>query len=130
MESFELLCTFPVSSKELYDAWLNSEKHSKFTGGLAAIEGKENTFYTAWDGYITGKILELDDGRRIYQTWRTTEFDTSDESSFLEITLLDHDNVCELTLKHTNIPDGQGDQYKTGWSTHYFEPMTKYFSEK
>jgi len=30
--------------------------------------------FIAWDGYIHGILLGVDEGRRIVQTWRTSEF--------------------------------------------------------
>ena len=39
---------------------------------------------TAWDGYISGRNVELIPGERIVQTWRTSEFGVSDPDSNLE----------------------------------------------
>jgi hypothetical protein len=33
-----------------------------------------------------------------------------------------------LTLYHTELPEGQGQQYREGWEEHYFERMRGYFS--
>ena len=128
MDSFELACVFPVSAPFLYNAWLDSEKHSSFTGALAAVEAKIDSYFTAWGGYITGKTIELDPGKRILQHWRTSDFPADAENSVLELTFEETDNGCLLTLRHSNIPDGQGSQYEKGWDTHYFVPMKMYFS--
>ena len=128
MDSFELTYDFPVSASVLYNAWLDSEKHSQFTGSMAAIEARVDSYYTAWDGYITGKIIELEPQRRILQDWRTTDFPMDAENSKLDLTIKDKGTGCVLTLKHSDIPDGQGDQYKEGWNSHYFVPMNEYFS--
>jgi len=128
MESFELTCSIPAPAKEVYAAWLNSELHSAFTGGLAAIQGEENSRFTAWDGYITGMILELEVDRRILQSWRTSEFHMDDDDSMVEINLSGATGGCTLQLKHWNIPKGQGTKYIGGWDKHYFQPMLQYFS--
>ena len=129
-ESFELTAAFPTTAQRLYTAWLNSEEHGNFTGGEANIDAIVGSEYSAWDEYITGKILELEPGRRILQTWRTSEFEDSDEDSLLEILLSDTDNGCLLTLKHWDIPAGQGKSYEAGWEEHYFSPMRSYFANK
>ncbi|MEQ8325016.1 MAG: SRPBCC domain-containing protein [Vicingaceae bacterium] len=126
MESFELKCVFPVSASKLTEAWLSSEEHSAFTGGMAAIEPRVGSRFTAWDGYITGEILQIDQGRILFN-WRTTEFPEGAENSILELLIRDVENGCELSLIHSNIPDGQGSNYKSGWEDHYFEPMRAYF---
>ena len=33
-----------------------------------------------------------------------------------------------LTLIHSEIPEGQGEQYRQGWEEHYFEGVREYFS--
>jgi len=129
MDSFELTQDFPASASLVYYAWLDSESHSAFTGGGAAIERLLGSRFTAWDGYITGSILELSEGKRILMRWRTTEFSEDSEDSRLEITFENIEGACRLNLKHSNIPDGQGEQYKSGWDKHYFQPMLKYFSK-
>jgi activator of HSP90 ATPase len=126
MTSFTVSQTFSTDAKTLYQAWLNSEQHSKMTGGEASCSDLIGEGFTAWDGYISGVNVELNENQRIVQTWRTTEFSEDEGDSKIEITLSEMDGKCELTLKHTNIPEGQSD-YKKGWIEHYFEPMTEYF---
>lgn len=118
---------FPVSANKLFKAWLNGADHGKMTGGDATGEPTVGSAFTAWDGYISGKNLELELDKRILQTWRTSEFSDSDDDSMLEVLLEDIGDTCQLTLKHWNIPEGQGKSYFTGWDEHYFEPMQNYF---
>jgi len=127
-DSLELSVKIPVSPEQLYKDWLDSDAHTNFTGGEAIIDSSLNGSYTAWDNYISGKNLELEPHTRILQSWRTTEFDESDEDSMLEITFEPAGKACILHLKHWNIPEGQGSRYKTGWEEHYFDPMKEYYS--
>lgn len=129
MESFTVTTTFPISAQQLYDAWLDAAEHSAFTGADAAATAEEGAEFMAWDGYIWGKNVELEQGERIVQTWRTTEFDETDEDSTLELLFEDTDDGSRLTLNHSNIPEGQGQQYEQGWEEHYFQPMREYFSQ-
>ena len=124
--SFELKQSFSVSAKEIYEAWLSSEKHTAMTGGDAKCSNEEGASFNAWDGYISGKNVRLNPNELIIQSWRTSEFSDSDEASQLTIMLYDTSIGCEIHLTHTDIPEGQSD-YKKGWIEHYFEPMTEYF---
>jgi activator of HSP90 ATPase len=128
MDSFELTFTFPVSAHKVYKAWLNSEMHSAFTGSMAAIQEEIGSRFTSWDGYITGMILELEEDKRILQSWRTADFPMDQDDSMVEIELSDQGSGCKLRLKHWNIPTKQGAQYLKGWDDFYFQPMLKYFS--
>jgi activator of HSP90 ATPase len=126
MVSFNVSHTFSTAAKRLYQALLNSEQHSKMTGGEATYSDIEGEAFTAWDGCISGVNIELNENQRIVQTLRTTEFPEDEGDSKIEITLSEMDGKCEFTLKHTNIPEGQSD-YKKGWIEQYFEPMAEYF---
>ena len=120
--------TLSVLPEQLYSDWLNSNIHSKFTGGEAQINDIINADYSAWDGYILGKNVLLETGKTIIQTWRTSEFDQNDEDSILELLFEPiHKNHTKLTLIHSNIPSGEGEKYKQGWCEHYFTPMKSYY---
>ena len=127
-ESFSLKATFPVSPSTLYYAWLDSETHSQMTGGEASCSDQPGAEFTAWDGYIWGKNIALKPNEEIIQSWRTTEFDETDEDAELIIRFQEVENGTELMLIHTNIPEGQT-QYEQGWVNHYFTPMKAYFAK-
>ena len=123
---FILKTSFNTTSKELYTAWLNSELHSKMTGGEAVVSDKVGGDFTAWDGYIEGENTSLTPFNRIVQSWRTTQFEDQEEDSQIEILLKEVGDQTELTLIHSNLPES-GEHYKNGWENHYFEPMREYF---
>ena len=75
---FKLSCTLPATPQAVYDAWLDSAAHGAMTGGAAKIAKHVGGPYSAWDGYIAGKTLELIPGKRIVQSWRTSEFAAGD----------------------------------------------------
>jgi activator of HSP90 ATPase len=128
-EKIKVSDVIQADAKTLYKAWLDSKEHGAFTGGKADIDPKKGGKFTAWDGYISGKTLELEPFKRIVQSWRTTEFPDESEDSKLEILFEEANNATKMTFIHTDIPDGQGEEYKQGWIDYYFEPMKEYFSD-
>jgi activator of HSP90 ATPase len=97
------------------------------TESSAEIDPRIGGRHSSGDGYIWGENLELEPGVRIVQSWRTTDFDDSDPDSRLELTFEETDEGSLLTLRHTNIPSGQGESYHKGWEEYYFDPMEEYF---
>jgi uncharacterized protein YndB with AHSA1/START domain len=128
MDNIRLVTILPVTPEELYDAWLSSPGHTAMTGAPATSEARVGARHTAWNGYISGELVELEPGRRILQTWRTTEFPESAPDSLLEVVLVLDGNDTRLTLIQNGIPDGQGEKYHEGWQDHYFAPMRAYFA--
>lgn len=124
---FTLVVTISSKAEKFYEAYLSSEGHTALTGSPARVDGTVDGDFTAWDGYIQGMFLELEKNKRIVQAWRTAEFPEEAEDSIVEILLEEDHGKTKLTLKHTNIPKGQMDSYKTGWEDFYFKPMREYF---
>ncbi|PCI35361.1 MAG: hypothetical protein COB60_03510 [Flavobacteriaceae bacterium] len=126
---FTLTTVLQASPKEIYAAWLNSDAHTKMTGGQATASHKIGGAFTAWDGYIWGANLELIPTIKIVQSWRTNEFEEAAEDAVITVVFKEENGATLLTLVHTNVPE-DGDKYKKGWVVHYFEPMAAYFSKK
>jgi activator of HSP90 ATPase len=117
---------FPL---EVYEALLDPRKHSAFTGQAATTSDKAGYVFTAADGYITGKNLELVKGKKIVQEWRTTEFPADYPMSRLEFTLTAKKGGTELRMLQTKIPADQVASYNDGWKSFYWEPLAKYLAE-
>jgi uncharacterized protein YndB with AHSA1/START domain len=126
-ESFTISTLIPATPLRVYEAWLDGREHGAFTGGKAEVEPGIGGAFTAWDGYIRGRTLELAEGQRILQSWRTTEFPIGSEDSLLELLLEEAPGGTRITLRHTGIPEGQGASYQEGWGEHYFDRMKRYF---
>ena len=128
-EKIELSTFLPGTTPEqLYRAWLDGEMHGAFTGSAAQVDPQVGGRFTAWDGYITGTNLTLEPFRRIVQSWRTTEFPAGSPDSHLEVLLEEGEAGTTLRLVHTEIPDGQAEDYRQGWEDYYFKPMQDYFA--
>ncbi len=127
---FKLADVIPASPAAVYDAWLDSGAHSAMTGGKARMSARVGAAVSAWDGYISGRNLELVPGARIVQSWRSSEFGDEYEDSIVTITLEDMDGGTLLTLEHSNVPAEQRSYEEGGWQENYFEPMMAYFAER
>lgn len=112
---------------EIYRAWLSSEGHTAMTGSPAKVEGKIGGQFSAWDGYIFGRTLELTPHQRIVQAWRTSEFPHGAPDSHLEVKLEEVSGETKITLTHSQLPEDQVDSYRGGWEDFYFKPMKEYF---
>jgi len=126
-DSVKVSAVIPAEPRVIYDAWMSSKGHQAMTGSGASVTARVGGAFTAWDGYISGTTLELKPGERIVQAWRTTEFGADDADSRLEILLEKAARGTRVTLVHTEIPAGQGPEYRKGWLDFYFTPMKKYF---
>jgi len=120
----------PASPEEVYDAIVDAKQHSAFTGSKATSDPEVGGKFTAWDGYISGRHLELERGKRIVQEWSTSEWPSDYPPSRLEFTFREVKSGTELTMVHSNVPEEQADDYRQGWIDNYWELMKDYFRKR
>jgi len=126
---FKVSAIIPAKPADIYKAWLSTKGHTAMTGSAAKINGKVGGKFSAWDGYIFGKTLELTPDQRIVQGWRTSEFPDDAPDSRLEVLLEEVKAGTKVTFIHTELPKGQADSYRLGWEDFYFKPMKEYFGK-
>ena len=120
--------TFKTTPHEVYEALMDSKKHAAFSGGAAKISRAVGGEMMAYDGYITGKNIELVPDKKIVQDWRAVDWP---EGHFSRVTF-ESTPVPEgtrLDFTHTGIPEGEEASFEQGWIDNYWEPM-KAFLEK
>jgi activator of HSP90 ATPase len=115
---------------EVYDALLNPRRHSEFTGSKATGKARVGEEFTGRDGYISGKNLELERGKRIVQEWVTSDWPEGYPPSRLEFKLREVDGKTELTMLHSNIPAQQEEELEQSWIDYYWEPLKNYFEKR
>jgi len=112
-----------ASPAEVYEALVNAKKHAAFTGAQATGAARVGARFTAWDGYITGKHLLLDKGRRIVQEWTTTGWPKGAVASRLEIRLGRSGKGTVLTMIHSGVPASRTASLRDGWKRYYWQPL-------
>ncbi len=128
-ETIRASAVIPATTTAVYDAWIDGKKHAAFTGAPAKIDRKVGGRHVAWGGYIHGWNLRLEPGKRIVQSWRTTDFGPPDPDSVIDVRFKKVKGGTEVTIVHTDIPEGLGKGYEEGWLEHYFTPMTVHFAK-
>jgi len=120
----------PAPPTSVYNAFLDPKAHTAFTGFRATVERREGGTCTAGDGYIIGKYLRLQNGRRILQEWKTKEWPAQAPPSLLELRFVPREDGTEVVMTQSNVPAFQASRYRRGWVEHYWNPLRKYFSGK
>lgn len=122
--------TIPADSQKVYDAFMDDKVHSEFTGSKATGKPVVGAKFTAWDGYIFGKNLELEKGKKIVQEWQTIDWPKGYGPSRFELTFKKVKNGTEITMIHSNIPQEQKEELAEGWNEFYWTSLKEYFSRK
>src|SRR5260370_2855994 len=127
---FQIEAVVAAEPLRVYTAWLDAREHTAFTGGGEAIvEPWTGGRFIAWDGYIHGILLGLEAGKRIVQTWRTSEFSPEMRDSRLVIEFEGTRAGTRVRVRHSDLPPSQVKRYEKGWMEHYLKPLAKYFAK-
>jgi activator of HSP90 ATPase len=113
---------FKAGPEEVYDALMDSKKHSKFTGAKAAVSRKIGGKFSVWDGYAEGENLELLEGKKIVQTWRASDWPEGAVSK-VTFTFARAKKGTKMTFTQTGVPDDFVEDIKQGWKDFYWAPM-------
>jgi activator of HSP90 ATPase len=119
-----------VSPKQVYEVYVNPRKHSEFTESKATGKPVVGGKFTAWDKYISGKFVELEEGKRVVQEWTSTDFPEGYPPSKLELTFREVPKGTEITMVHSNVPKEIADDAADGWTEFYWAPIKKYFKKE
>jgi activator of HSP90 ATPase len=122
--------TIPARPEEIYDAFVDAKKHSEFTGSPATGTPEPDSKFTAWDGYITGKFVSLQKGKKFVQEWKTTEWPKGYPHSVLEFAFKKKAKGTEVSMVHSKVPLEQLESYRQGWIDSYWEPLKAYFTKR
>jgi len=128
-EVIKQVAIIDASPVKVYEAYVDPKKHAAFTGSSATGTAKVGGKFAAGDGYISGKYLKLEKGKRILHEWTTTEWPKGYPPSLVELILKPKGKKTELTMIHSKVPAEQAADYAQGWKDYYWEPMKKYFEK-
>jgi activator of HSP90 ATPase len=114
--------TIKASPHDVYEALMDSKKHSTFTGDKAVISREVGGRFSAFDGYAEGVNLELVPDKKIVQTWRASDWP---EGSYSKVTfaLQAAAGGTQLTFIQTGIPEEFADDVLQGWQDYYWAPL-------
>ena len=121
-EEVRIKCT----PHEIYEAFMDSKIHSKFTESKAKINRDIGGKFTVFEGDINGKNVELIQDKKIVQTWRSAG-ENWPKGYYSTITLI-FEPIDEGTLikfTHVDVPEESVESVKEGWNIYYWDPLKK-----
>ena len=119
---------FKTSPHEVYEALMDSSRHTAFTGSEAEISREVGGLYRAYAGYISGKNLELIPNQKIVQTWQAMGW-PEDHFSVVTFIFTPVADGTRLDFTHSDLPEGTEDEFEQGWIDNYWEPLKTFFEE-
>jgi activator of HSP90 ATPase len=118
----------PASAEKLFEMYLNASTHSAITGASVDIGDKRGSNFKAFDGALTGTILEVIKPRLIIQSWRSVNFMAADPDSTLILSFTSEEDGGLIDLIHLDVPDQDYEGVNQGWEKYYWTPWRTYLT--
>jgi activator of HSP90 ATPase len=117
---------FRATPDEVFRALTDEHEHAAFTDGVVHMKTSVGSAFDAYDGYITGKILNRKEDAKIVWAWRADE-EGWPEGHFSKVTieLKQGKNGTELRFIQTDVPSALAEQIAEGWKDYYWHPLKR-----
>jgi activator of HSP90 ATPase len=121
-KTIEQSVTIHASAHDIYEAYMDSDKHYAFTGDDADISREVGGRFTAYSGYIEGENLELVPDKKIVQSWRGSDWPKGHYSR-VSILLEETGGVTTIIFTQTGVPEEFYNSTARGWREYYWVPL-------
>jgi uncharacterized protein YndB with AHSA1/START domain len=122
--------TIRATPARVYSALMTTKGHEAFTGASARISGKVGGRFTAWDGYIEGRNLELVPGKKIVQAWRPAEEEwPEDYYSTVTFVLTPTRGGTRIRFLQRGVLSQYAAELAQGWKDHYWRRLNAYLAD-
>jgi activator of HSP90 ATPase len=129
MKTIQHTVSFKASPEAIFEALLDSEKHSAFTGAPAAVDRRVGGATSAYGGHVVGINLDIVTNRRIVQAWRPKDFPEG-VFTVLSYELAPEGDGTKLTFTQNAVPDSAYEHLNKGWEERYWKPLRAYAEGK
>lgn len=130
--SIQQQATVPATPAQVYAILADAEALSALSGmsGQAARSAGEE--FSAFDGHVTGRQIDLVPDQRVVQAWRFPVWEPG-RYTIVRFTLATEDGGTRLVIDQPEGADALGchqtwhDHLDANWPTFYLTPLTKHF---
>jgi activator of HSP90 ATPase len=119
----------PAPAAELFAAYLNPETHAAITGAPVIIGRNPGDCFEAFNGQLSGHMIDVAEPRLIVQAWRSAIFYDTDPDSTLVLAFSDTEEGGRIDLIHTGVPEHDHDGVTEGWPKFYWDPWRRYLEQ-
>ena len=124
--TIQLAASLPAPPERLFDMYLDPVEHAAFTGAPVTIAAEPGAAFRAFDGVLTGTMLQVVPKRLIVQAWRSPNWAPGDIDSTLILSFWSEGDGGRIELTHVNVVDSDYAGVSQGWEKYYWTPWRNY----
>ena len=124
--TIQLAASLPAPPERLFDMYLDPIEHAAFTGAPVTIAAAPGAPFRAFNGVLSGTMLQVVPKRLIVQSWRSPHWGSADLDSTLILTFVPEKDGGRIELTHVNVVDADFAGVSHGWERFYWTPWRAY----
>lgn len=127
--TIQIAASLPAPSDRLFEMYLDPVEHAALTGAPVTISDQPGAAFRAFDGVLTGTILQVVPKRLIVQSWRSPHWGDADVDSTLVLSFLPEGpdgDTGRIELTQVNVVDADFAGVSQGWEKFYWTPWRAY----
>ena len=117
---------FNCRAEDLYLTLTDPQRISAFTASPCNFEPTVGSEFTLLDGVVSGKIVKLDQNKKLVWKWRFSDWD-EDHFSHLIIKLEESSGKTKLTLIQKKVPSSDSSRTLQGWEIYFWRRIRGMF---
>ena len=125
-----LAASFTASAGELFDMYLDARCHAEITGSPVTIASQPASPFSAFDGMLSGSVLQVVHKRLIVQSWRSKNWPATALDSTLVLSFWPQGDGARIELVHVNVPEEDFASVSEGWNKYYWAPWRAYLAKR
>lgn len=119
-----------ATPQQVYDTLMDSAQHTKLTNAKADISPEVGGLFTAYNGYISGKNIELKSGELIVQEWQANDDNwPKGIKSTVKFELKEVPGGTRLDFTHEGVPKSAYKNIEQGWIDNYWKQLEEKFGK-
>src|SRR3972149_5421089 len=108
--------TIKAPVARVWQAFVDPKIIDSWGGGPAKMDDQVGTKFSLWGEDIYGTNTEVIPEKKLVQDWYGGDWD---KPSIVTFTFTDRGDETEIDLVHTDLPDGEEDNFADGWKSYY-----------
>jgi uncharacterized protein YndB with AHSA1/START domain len=126
--TIQIAASLPAPPERLFEMYLDPVEHAAFTGAPVTISDQPGSDFRAFDGVLTGTVLQVVPKRLIVQAWRSSHWGVMDVDSTLVLSFLPEADGGRIELTQVNVVNHDFAGVSQGWEKFYWTPWRAYLT--
>lgn len=131
MPQYSVSASFAASPAEVFRALTDARRVRQWSGQSGRVPKTIGGAFSWFDGWVTGRVLAFEEGKRLAMTWAVSEWPDGTPASIVRMTFSGTAKRTRLRIGHLGLPNArESASHKKGWEEFVFGPLRVHLASR